>query len=167
MFDPFVTGFGQMHLAGFFIDEIIAGHLILHFRVVGFFLTGQVGDHLIGFQINIGTALGLTGNDQRRSGFIDQNGVYLVDNRKVQIALHFLLQAESHVVAQVIETEFVVGAVGNIGGVGGLALVVIQIADDYAGAQSQEAIELAHGVGVAARQIIVDGHHMHALGRQG
>ena len=55
----------------------------------------------------------------RGTRLVDEDRVHFVDHGEVQLALELVVQAEGHVVAQVIEAEFVVGAVGDIGGVGG------------------------------------------------
>ena len=74
----------------------------------------QVRDDLVGLVILVGRFLARAGNDQRRAGFVDQDGIHFVDNGEVMPALHAVLQVELHVVAQVIEAEFVVGAVGDV-----------------------------------------------------
>ncbi len=77
-----------------------------------------------------------------------------------------LFQAERHVVAQVVEAEFVVGAVGDVGGIGGtLLLRRLERADDADG-EAEELVQRTHPVGVAARQVVVDGDHVHALAGQ-
>ena len=43
-----------------------------------------------------------------------------------------------HVVAQIVEAVFVVGAVGDVAGVRGLALVVVEAVDDHADAHAEE-----------------------------
>ena len=58
------------------------------------------------------------GNDQRGSGLVDQDRVDLVDDGVMVAALYQVVGAERHVVAQVVEAEFVVGAVGDVGAVG-------------------------------------------------
>ena len=59
---------------------------------------------------------------KRRPRLVDQNRVHLVDDRVFQRALHHLLQRGLHVVAQVVEAELVVGAVGDVALVLALAL---------------------------------------------
>ncbi len=81
-------------------------------------------------------------------------------------ALHVVREVELHVVAQVVEPEFVVGAVGDVAAVGGAAFVVVQVVDDHAHAQAQQAVDGAHPGGVALGQVIVHGHHVHALAFQ-
>ena len=61
-------------------------------------------------------------NDQRRPCFVDQDGVDLVDDGKMVTAvfrqsLAKIARFVFEVVAQIIETELVVGAVGDIGGI--------------------------------------------------
>ncbi len=81
-------------------------------------------------------------------------------------ALHAVRQVILHVVAQVVETKFVVGAVSDVRAVGGAALVIIEIVHDHADAQSQSAIERAHPFRVATRQVIVHRDDVHAAPRQ-
>ena len=88
---------------------------------------------------------------------------------------------DDHVVAQVVEAELVVGAVGDVGGVGLLAvtgrrlrqalvfgdsqsgskrkaLVVLDAADG----QAEGVVDLAHPLGVALGQVVVDGNDVDA-----
>ena len=58
------------------------------------------------------------GDDQRRARLVDQDRVHFVDDPVHVAALDPLLQTEDHVVAQVVETEFVVGAVRDVAQVG-------------------------------------------------
>ena len=81
-------------------------------------------------------------------------------------ALHAVLDAELHVVAQVVEPELVVGAVGDVGGVGVLALLVVQIVDDHADLEAEELVEAAHPLRVAAGQVVVDRDDVNALAAQ-
>jgi hypothetical protein len=78
-------------------------------------------------------------------------------------ALHAVLELELHVVAQVVEAELVVGAVGDVGGVGGAALVVVEVVDDDADGEAEELVDLAHPLGVALGQVVVDRDHVHAV----
>ena len=78
-------------------------------------------------------------------------------------ALHAVLDVELHVVAQVVEAELVVGAVGDVGGVGGAALVVVEVVDDDADGEAEELVDLAHPLGVALGQVVVDGDDVDAV----
>ncbi len=81
--------------------------------------------------------------------------------------LHAILDAELHVVAQVVEAELVVGAVGDVGVVGVLALLVVEVVDDHADREAEELVEPAHPLRVAAGQVVVDGDDVNALAFEG
>ena len=87
---------------------------------------GRVLDQLLHQQVDrpieIRAILGRPGNDQRRARLVDQDEVDLVDDREMMAALNHLAGVVDQVVTQVVEAEFVVGAVGYVGGVGPLAL---------------------------------------------
>ncbi len=85
-----------------------------------------------------------------------------VDDRIDVAALDHVLQPVFHVVAQIVEAEFVVGAVGDVAVIGLLALPVVEPVDDDADAEAEELVDLAHPFGVAAGEVIVDGDDMHA-----
>ena len=103
------------------------------------------------------------GDDQRRPRFVNQDRVHLVHDRVVMPALHAILDLELHVVAQIVEAEFVVRAVGNVGGIRGAALVVVEIVNDHADGQPQKFVNLAHPLGIALGQVVVHRHHVHAV----
>ena len=125
------------------------------------------GDQLVDRDIEIGAIFNGPRDDERRAGLVDQDRVDLVDDREDVIALDHLRPAHLHVVAKIVETEFVVGAVRDIAGVGGAALVVVHVVEDDADGQAQESVDLSHPVRVAAGEIVVDGDDMHALAVQG
>ena len=66
----------------------------------------------------VGRFLGRSGDDQRGPGLVDQDRIDLVDDGEVVLALDHVLQAEAHIVPEVVEAELVVGAVGDVGVVG-------------------------------------------------
>ena len=86
--------------------------------------------------VELGRLLALAGDDERRSRFIDQNGVDLVDDGKRMAALDHFLFIDGHVVAEVVEAELVVGAVGDVGGVGRSSLGGGQVMDDQANGET-------------------------------
>ncbi len=98
--------------------------------------------HDVDLAVEVGTVLGGAGDDQRCARLVDQDAVDLVDDGEAELPLDHVLQPVLHVVAQVVEAEFVVGAVGDVGGVGLAALVVLQPVDDGAGRQAEEAVDL-------------------------
>ena len=111
----------------------------------------------------VGGLVGGAGDDERGARFVDEDGVDFVDDGVVVAALHAVLDFELHVVAQVVEAELVVGAVGDVGGVGGAALVVVEVVDDDADGEAEELVDLAHPLGVALGQVVVDGDHVNAV----
>ena len=82
-------------------------------------------------------------------------------------ALHHRGDVELHVVAQVVEAELVVRAVGDVGAVGDLALLVVQLVLDDSDAHPEEPIEASHPLRVAARQVVVDRDDVDALAFEG
>ena len=92
--------------------------------------------------------------------------VDFVDDRENVPALDHVLHAVLHVVAQVVEAKLVVGAVGNIAVVSDLALLVVEPVHDDAGLEPEEAVDLAHPLGVALGEIIVDGDDMNTTASQ-
>ena len=89
--------------------------------------------------------------------------VDLVDDREAMAPLHHLRQVVFHIVAQIIEAELVVRAVGDVAGIGGPALVIVEPMHDDTNAEPEEFVDLPHPFGVAAGEIIVHRHDMHAL----
>ncbi len=58
------------------------------------------------------------GDNERRPGLVYENGVNFVDNGEVMTALDLIGWAISEVVAQIIETELMIRAVGDVASVG-------------------------------------------------
>ena len=84
--------------------------------------------HGVDAHVQLGVVLGLAADDQRRARLVDQDRVDLVDDGVVQPARHAVGHLVDHVVAQVVEAELVVRAVGDVGGVGGLLLLALHAA---------------------------------------
>ena len=107
--------------------------------------------------IEVGGLLGRAGDDQRRPRLVDEDVVDLVHDRERVSALHLVLELDREVVAQVVEAELGVRAVGDVGGVlrallGRDAVVGLEDAD----ADAERVVDRLHPLGVAARQVIVD-----------
>ena len=130
-----------------------------HFDLLAFF---QLGNDAVDLVILVGRLFAGAGNNQRRAGFVDQDGIHFVDDRVIVPALHAILDVELHVVAQVVEAELVVGAVGDVGRIGRAPLFIIQIVHDHADREAEEAVQPAHPFRVAFRQVIVDRDHVNA-----
>ena len=126
----------------------------------------QLRDDAVHFVILIGRFLAGAGNNQRRAGLVDQDGIHFVDDRVIVSALHTILDVELHVVAQVVEAELVVRAVGDVGRISRTPLFIVEIVHDHSDRQTEEAIQPAHPLRVAFRQIVVDRNHVHAATAQ-
>ncbi len=81
-------------------------------------------------------------------------------------ALDHILQPILHIVAQVVEAEFVVSAVGDVARVGFLALAIIHAVHDDASRKAEEVVDLTHPLGVAFGEIVVDGDNVNTEARQ-
>ncbi len=77
-----------------------------------------------------------------------------------------VLEPEFHVVAQIVEAELVVGAVSDVAEIGLLPLHVVEVVDDDADGQAEKTIDLAHPLGVAPGEVIVDRDHVHSVAGQ-
>ena len=148
LLELFHADFGQRHRALLLVDLIVG---LVELRNVAV-------DRVVEF----GTIVERTGNDQRRARLVDEDRVDFVDDRIDVPALDHILQPVLHVVAQIVEAEFVVGAVGDVAVVGFLALLIVEPVHDDADGESEEIVDLPHPLGVALGQIVVDGDDMHA-----
>ena len=118
------TGCGERDGTAFFIYNIVAVVVVLHLFFIGLGKDQlpQAGDEKVRHFIELGGCLAFAGDDQRRPGLVDEDGVHLVHNGEAVSPLDQLFFINGHVVPQVIKAQFIVGAVGNIGGVGGFPL---------------------------------------------
>ena len=113
--------------------------------------------------VPLGGLVGRTGDDQRRTGLVDEDGVDLVDDGEVVPALDEFVLGPRHVVAQVVEPELVVRAVGDVALVLLAALGRRHVGEDAADAQAQELVDAAHHLGVALGQVVVDRDEVDAV----
>ncbi len=127
----------------------------------------KLGQKNINLDVKFSRDIGRTGDDQRGSGFINQNIVHLVDDGKVEFPLAEILQPEFHVVPQVIKAKLVVGAIGDIGRVSRLAGSIINPVHDHPNLKPEKVVKLAHPVGITAGQVIVDRDQVHPTAGQG
>ncbi len=167
-FGFFVTIFGQQHGMRLFILGIVTRHFDLALAVRGFFadLQRQQLRYFIELVIQVGILFRLTGDNQRGTGFVDQDRVDFIDDAEIQAALHAFFNIEHHIVAQVVEAEFIIGTVGDVSCICRLLFVVRHLRQVDAGSEAEEAVQAAHPFGIALRQIVIDGNHMHALAGQ-
>ncbi len=162
--------------AVFLIDNVIAAEKLLAFAQpdaeillppgvapLHFFAQLELGNDQARARIFVRCLVGGSGNNQRRTRFVDQDRVHFVDNRVEVAALHAILDLELHVVAEIVEAELVVRAVGDVGGVSLAALVVVQVVHDHADRQPEKLVNFPHPFGVALGQVIVHRDHVHAV----
>src|SRR5581483_4771443 len=102
-------------------------------------------------------------DDQRCAGLVDEDRVDLVDDAEHVTPLHHLGALAGHVVAQVVEAELGVGAVGDVAAVGdALEVGIPLVGPDQAHGEAEELVDAAPPLGVEARQVVVDRDQVHA-----
>ena len=122
------------------------------------------------FDLGIGVAVFLVeagcsraADDQRRAGLVDEDRVHLVHDGEIVPALHLVLGAAGHaVVAEVVEAELRVRAVGDVAVVLLAALGRVHVVHDAADAQPEKLVDGTHPLAVALGKVVVDGHDVHA-----
>ncbi len=141
------------------------GLLLLVDLVVAFAVlaAAQPGGDLGELGVPARALLGRAADDQRRARLVDQDRVHLVDDRVAVAALHAVLELPGHVVAQVVEAELVVGAVGDVGGVLLAARGRVHVREDHAHLEPEEVVHPPHPLGVALGQVVVDRDDVDAL----
>src|SRR6266566_4480444 len=106
-----MAGLRQERLTRLLIHGVVAGTVFL-------LLAREFGDDRVYLDVEVGTFLGGPRDDERRARLVNQDRVDFVHDGIVQSALHTVVGAERHIVAQIIETVLVVRAISNIRGVG-------------------------------------------------
>jgi hypothetical protein len=113
--------------------------------------------------VDLRSLLGLARDDERCARLVDQDRVDLVHDRVRVPTLHEALEGDAHVVAQIVEAELRVRAVGDIGLVGGLAWSEGHHVLDVGGAHAEHGEDgLGPGL-VALCEVVVRRHEMHAV----
>ena len=107
--------------------------------------------------------LGDARDDQRGPRLVDQDRVDLIDDREVELLLDLLRSVPLHVVAQVVEAEFVVRAVEDVAGVLRMPLARRHARLDRAYGQSEVLVDRRHPVPVALGEVVVHGDEVGAL----
>ena len=84
-----------------FGDALLLNRNGVRFLIDGeIFVFHQTRDDLRELRVQLGRIVALTADDQRRARFVDEDRVDFVDDREVQFALHHLIDAPGHVIAQ-------------------------------------------------------------------
>ena len=160
------------------VDEVVAA-LLVAFRAP-LETRHEAGER----EVQVRRLLGLAADDERRPRLVDEDVVDLVDDPEAALALDPLVELEDHVVAQVVEPELVVGAVGDVGRVRlapgdraqveqplvGRRVVGLvherRVVGDHPDADAQEMEDRAHPLRIAPGEVVVDGHDVDAAARE-
>ena len=109
-----------------------------------------------------------TRNNQRCPRLVDQNRIDLIDNRILKRTLRHLLHRHLHIVAKIIESEFVIRTVSYITAV--LALAIdprcFHIRLNRTHSKSKRLKHRSHPIGVTFGKIIVNRYDMNLPARQ-
>ncbi len=164
--DQAVPLFGQLHLARLFVDGEMPFRYKVLVRVRWQLAAPQTRHQRVDPLVEARAVLGRARNDQRRACLVDQDRIDFVDYREIEGPLHLVFEAEDHVVAQVIETEFVVGAVGDVRGITVALALQVLVGKYHAHRHAEKAIDRLHPVRIAPCQVIIHRDHMHTGTRQ-
>ena len=82
-------------------------------------------------------------------------------------ALHALVCSRDHVVAQVVEAELAVGAVGDVSRIGRFLAAELHVVLQAAHTHAQAPIDSAHPLAVALGEVVVHGDDVDALAGDG
>ena len=126
----------------------------------------QLLRHDVGLGVLVGGLERGARDDKRRAGLVNEDRVALVHDGVGQLALHLLVDARLHVVAQVVEAELVVRAVGDVARVPNLPVIRVHLGLDGADRQTQPAEHRPHPLAVAAHEEVVDADHVDRPARQ-
>ena len=129
-------------------------------------MRGELGNELVDLQVQFGAFHRRTGDDQRRARLVNEDAVHLVDNGVGQFPLYPVFQSDGQIIPQVVEAEFVVGAVDDVRPVGFLLFFPALAGLHNAHGEPQKLVDRAHPVGVPLGKVVVDGDDVHALAGQ-
>ena len=102
------AGFGEIDGALFFVELVVC--------------LGELRDIGVDGVVELGAVVERTGDDQRRARLVDQDRIHFIDDGVDMAALHHVFEPVFHIIAQIIEAELVIRAVGDVAVVLGLAL---------------------------------------------
>ena len=162
---------GKRCRPGLYIHHIVAALLLLsafkqNFRSCKLLYIGpafQFADKAVDFDVHIRRFLAVTGNYKRGSRLVDQDRVNLVNYSIIEFALNHALPINHHIVAQVVETEFIIRSIYDIARVYVLALRRLKIGSNTAHGKAKKAVYLAHPLRIALCQIVVYRYNMNTL----
>ena len=148
------------------VDKVIAVEVALVVLLVVqlcHLVHGKGLGELVSLLVQVSGLVAASGNDQRGSRFINENGVHLVHDGEVRGALNLVLLVNAHVIAQVVEAQLVVGGICYIACVSGTACVVVHIVGDKSDGKAKVSVYLCHQLAVALCEVVVDCNDVYAL----
>ena len=151
-FDTLNAGVGEPHVARVFIGRVV------NMRTQ----PGDYGIDAIGERFRQATR-----DYQRDARFIDQDGIGLVDYRKGECSLHQFIVMARETVAQIVEADLIGSCVSDVATIGRPAFGGGHILRYVPDGKPEPFVNGTHPGGIAAREIVVGGQHMHAAALQG
>ena len=162
------TAGGEGHGAGLLVHKVVAVVIVLNFLLIGLGknLAAQGGNEVIRHLVKLGGILTLAGDDQRRSGLVDEDRVHLVHDGEGMAPLNQVLLIQGHIVTEVVKTQLIVGAIGNVRGIALPPLGRGHAGNDQAGGQAHIAVDLAHHLGLILGQVIINSDQVDTVAGQ-
>ena len=111
--------------------------------------------------------LGLTRDDERSAGLVYEDRVDLVDYAVGMSPLDLLVETPRHVVAKIVEAQFVVGTVCDVALVGLPLAHHVLVGHDDSRCQPQIFVHRSHPGGVSGCQVLVDRDDVDPLSGKG
>ena len=124
---------------------------------------GEFADQTVGAENEVAFGFFTSGDDEGDAGFIDEDGIGLVDESCGETTLDTVVRMERDLIAEVVEADFVGSGVGDVAGVGGAAGFGGETLANTAAGAAEEMVDGAHPFGVAGGEVVVDGHHVDAF----
>ena len=106
------------------------------------------------------------GDHERHAGLVDQDGVRFVDQRHVEGPVHQFGHVPDQVIAQVIEARLLRRHVGHIRAIGLLPVRTRHALLHERHGEPEALIDRRHPLGVAPRQVVVEGEDVDAAAGQ-
>ena len=150
-----------------FVDDIIV--ILVDLVIVFLFVRLRHADRAqglceaVGDIVKLRGLLALTGNDERGTRLIDEDGVHLVHDGEVMAALHLALFVGDHVVTQVVKADLIVRCVCDVAGVGFFLFVRLHAGDGKAYGETEVVEHTRHHFALIFCKVIVDGDDVNTL----
>ena len=139
--------------------ELVAESLLLRKQILDGGLDFVKGQRVI--------VLHWTRNNERRARFVDEDGVDLVNDTEVMVALNLVFLATGHpVIAQVVEAKLRGGAVGDVASIHLAARLRVHRVLDTAHSQPEKAEKVPHPLGVTTGKVVIHRDELAITARQ-